>query len=164
MLTQHPNLFPDYRVRSGNYSDEMPPAYRQGEQYRDNWGCVWYNVQEGLEGVAVEHPLADWSALDTYQPPDPLTKTERGDQDWEVNRRNIEAIRAAGGLTAGNGQRLFDRLYFLRGLENLMMDIVSDDSCLPRRIHMISGGAWGANIPLRNIDALCAAVEDCCWP
>ena len=117
--------------------DEMPPCYRAGEYYTDNWGCTWYNVQEGLEGQVVKSPLSDWRMLDTYRPPDYLTKTERGDRDWKQIRRNIEERRKNGLLTVGDGERLFDRLYFLRGFENLMRDIVTDDPHLPGLIDML---------------------------
>ncbi|MGQ9596288.1 MAG: hypothetical protein ACUVQY_03830 [Thermoproteota archaeon] len=95
----------------------MPVVYRKGEYYTDNWGCVWYNIQEGLEGQVVKNPLADWKALDAYQPPDFLTKTEREERDWEKIKGDIEERRRSGLLTVGDGERLFDRLYFLRGLE-----------------------------------------------
>ena len=41
-------------------------------------------------GQVVEHPLSDWKALDTYHPPDFLTKADREDRDWEKTKRNIE--------------------------------------------------------------------------
>jgi hypothetical protein len=138
VLLDHPKLFPGFHPGHSNFYDEMPPVYREGEYFRDNWGCLWYNTQEGLEGQVVEHPLADWSALDTYRPPDILTKEERGNRNWEHAQRNIEEARKAGHLTGGNGDRLFDRLYFLRGFENLMVDIATDDPHLPRLIEMLT--------------------------
>jgi hypothetical protein len=29
---------------------------------------------------------------------------------------------------------------------------------------MISGSVWERQVPLANIDALCGAIEECCWP
>jgi uroporphyrinogen decarboxylase len=138
LMLDHPRLFPGFQAGHSCFYDEMPVVYRQGERFRDNWGCVWQNIQEGLEGQVVEHPLADWSALDTYRPPDPLTKEERGDRDWEPIRSGIRAAKEAGSLTGGNGERLFDRLYFLRGFENLMMDFATDDFHLPRLVEMLT--------------------------
>lgn len=138
LILDHPRLFPGYQVGNAYFYDEMPPVYREGELFRDNWGCVWKNIQDGLEGQVIEHPLADWSALDTFEPPDLLTKDERGTRDWNQIGRNIENARAAGRLTGGNGERLFDRLYFLRGFENLMMDFATDDPHLPRLIQMLT--------------------------
>jgi len=134
VVLRHPLLFQDLKG-SVNF-DEFPLVYREGEYFRDNWGCLWYNVQGGLEGQVVEHPLADWKALDTYRPPD-LTKTERGERDWEQIKKDIAEKHRKGLLTEGDGERLFDRLYFLRGFENLMIDIATDDPHLPRLIAML---------------------------
>jgi hypothetical protein len=40
-----------------------------------------------------------------------------------------------------------------------VVDVMAD----PKGGLMISGSIWGADVPLRNIEALCAAVEDCCF-
>jgi hypothetical protein len=137
IVLAHPRLFPDYSRENADFYEEMPAVYRQGEYYRDNWGCLWYNVQEGLEGQVVEHPLADWRALDTYRLPDPLRQTERGVRDWEEIKRTVEERRKRGLLIMGDGERLFDRLYFLRGFENLMMDFVHEPPQLTRLIGML---------------------------
>jgi hypothetical protein len=117
--------------------DNLPPVYRAGEYFRDNWGCLWYNALAGLEGQVVEHPLADWAALDSYRPPDWRHLEERGPRDWDQIQRNIDERRRAGALVGGNGERLFDRLYFLRGFENLMLDFATEDPHLPRLIEML---------------------------
>ena len=117
--------------------DHFDPVYREGEYYRDNWGCLWYNTHAGLEGQVVEHPLADWSALDTYRPPDFLTKTERGERDWDQIREDLEERRRGDLPVTGSGERLFDRMYFLRGFEALMIDFATDDPHLPKLIDML---------------------------
>ena len=137
IVLKYPLLFWDYKKGDADF-DQLHPAYRKGEYYRDNWGCLWYNVQEGLEGQVVEHPLADWKALDTYVPPDPLLKGDREEKrDWEKVERFFEEQKRKGLLTTGGGERLFDRLYFLRGFENLMIDIATDDPHLPRLFEML---------------------------
>jgi len=100
-------------------------------------GCVWKNVQEGLEGQVMEHPLADLSALASYQPPDPLVKEERGDRDWEQIAQEVEQQKKQGLLATGNGERLFDRLYFLRGFDRLMMDFATGEPRLRELIDML---------------------------
>jgi len=86
----------------------------------------------------VGHPLADWNALSDYNPPDIEWQTERGTRDWGEERKRIEEQRAKGRLTRGSGERLFDRLYFLRGFENLMLDFATDDPCLQQLIEMLT--------------------------
>lgn len=133
---RHPLLFPGFQQGSVDF-DAFPPVYRQGEYYRDNWGCLWYNAYGGLEGQVVDHPLADWAALETYQPPDFHTYAERGVRDWNQIRSAVEKQRQRGQLVRGDGERLFDRLYFLRGFEALMIDFATDDPHLPRLIDML---------------------------
>ena len=135
IVVRHPLIFGRYEKGSRNF-DEMPPVYRQG-CFTDNWRCVWHTVQEGLEGQVVGHPLADWKALENYRPPNPLEKTERGKEYWDHVKKTFADRREKGLLRVGDGERLFDRLYFLRGFRNLMMDIVTDDPRLPRLIDML---------------------------
>ncbi len=125
LMTRHPRIFPEYDREDFDFADEMPVVYRKGERFTDNWGCTWDNAIEGLEGQVIGHPLADWSALETWNPPDPLRKTERGERDWAADRAEMEDRKRRGLLTHGGAERLFDRLYFLRGFENLMMDFAT---------------------------------------
>jgi hypothetical protein len=131
----HPRIFAGYR-KGGQSFDYMPPAYRKGE-FLDNWGCLWRNECEGIEGQVVGHPLADWNALNSYRPPDPRLKSERQDRDWKKTKAAYEGLRKQDRLRVGSGERLFDRLYFLRGFENLMMDIATDDPSLLKLIDML---------------------------
>lgn len=136
VVMRHPLLFKGFKPGSVDF-DHFPPVYRAGEYFRDNWGCLWYSRIGGIEGMVVEHPLADWDALKTYRPPDPKVKSERGDRDWKKIRGDIAEQKRQGRLTVGDGERLFDRLYFLRGFENLMIDIATDDPRLALLIEML---------------------------
>lgn len=136
IVLSHPRVFPDFTRGSMDF-DRYLPVYEKGRRFRDNWGCVWYNAVGGIEGQVVQSPLEDWAALESYRPPDPRTTTERGVRDWqEVRRTNGERDRL-GKLRWGEGGRLFDRLYFLRGFENLMLDFAVNDSRLPRLLGML---------------------------
>lgn len=139
IVLSHPQIFKDYEKGSRDFDGDPGACYKEGEYFRDNWGCLWYNNQQGLEGQVVENPLADWKNLDTYKPP-PISKYERGDEerDWKKIEKEIEQQREKGLLTGGTGERLFDRLYFLRGFENLMIDIATDDPHLPKLIGMLT--------------------------
>lgn len=119
LVVRHPLIFPEFKPGSVNF-DNFGPAYREGEYYTDNWGCVWYNIRSGMEGQVVKRPLEDYSALAAYQPPDSLIYTERGRRgDWAHIQKSMETERTAGRLTVGGGDRFFERLHFLRGYENL---------------------------------------------
>lgn len=116
------------------------PTYKKG-YFRDNWGCLWYNKIEGLEGQVIEHPLADWRSLKTYKAPDPLSirKNEWGDGlfDWSEIEDRIKEKKKKNELIWGLGERLFDRLYFLRGFENLMLDFATNNPNLEKLIEVL---------------------------
>jgi uroporphyrinogen decarboxylase len=139
IVLEHPRLFPDYIPAERDFYDEMPLVHRAGEYYRDNWDCLWYTVQAGMEGQVVKHPLESWEALETYRMPDPLVydERERTPKDWGKIRRDLETRKEQGKVAFGNGERLFDRLYFLRGFENLMMDFAEEPPELSRLIEML---------------------------
>lgn len=135
IVMAHPRIFGPYEKGSHDF-DAMPDAYAEG-YYTDNWGCVWRNVQPGLEGQVVGHPLENWDAFDNYSPPDPLMKSERGEWNWERIEEDVRRRRKDGLITWGSGERLFDRLYFLRGFKNLMRDLVTDAPQLPGLVKML---------------------------
>jgi len=137
IVLRHPLLFPDYQPGSTDFDAIEGIPYHLGDNHLDTWGCVWRNINEGLEGQCVGHPLEDWAALATYQPPDPLTQHDWGDEDWDAIARQVTEQKARGQLATGFGGRLFDRLYFLRGFENLMLDFATDDPHLPALIEML---------------------------
>ena len=139
VVLRHPTIFPNFRKGQINF-DEMQfgPAYREGERYTDNWGCLWENLHAGMEGQIKVHPLGDDAAFDTYQAPDPLKYSERGERgDWNEIKRRIEEQRTRGELTHGGGDRYFERLHFLRGFENFMMDLALKSPQLPRLIDIV---------------------------
>ena len=70
ILLAHPSIFGEYKKGSRDF-DLLGRHDRTG-RYTDNWGCVWHNVKDGMEGQVVGHPLADWKELDNLHLPDPL--------------------------------------------------------------------------------------------
>ena len=126
LVIRYPDIFGDYEPGRKDF-DAFDPVYRQDEQYTDNWGCVWDNRQGGLEGQIVHHPLADWSNFDAYRAPDPLAVAERVPRpDWGDVRAAAAAARAEGRLVRGSGDRYFERLHFVRGFSEFLMDVAED--------------------------------------
>ncbi len=86
----------------------------------DEWGCGWARSDVANMGQVKGHPLADWSALDSYRWPDP---------DDPVFYAGMEA-RFAGAedryITTSIFMLLFERMHSLRGFENLMLDLVME--------------------------------------
>ncbi|MEE8400043.1 MAG: uroporphyrinogen decarboxylase family protein [Desulfobacterales bacterium] len=136
LFLRHPKIFGKREEGSFSFDGDPGPMFRKGEYYRDDWGSVWYNTIHGLQGQVVEPALADWKALDTYQPPDPLKYP--GKSSWERLKIRLQERKDDGLLAQGYGGSLFDRLYYLRGFENLMIDIGTDDPHLPLLIEMLT--------------------------
>jgi len=95
--------------------ESLPAAYRLG-RHTDEWGCEWDNELEGMHGIGVGYPLADWSNWSGYKLPEiPSAEQLRGDYTGgETSRQNY---------AFGFGFNIFERMQFLRGYENLMLDI-----------------------------------------
>lgn len=87
----------------------------------DDWGCGWlWNTPEYM-GQAVHHPLADWSALKAYRPPDPMT----GEEGVALMAREAAADGHRHFVFVDGGE-VFQRMIFLRGMEPLMVDLHED--------------------------------------
>ncbi len=139
VVLRHPKLFPHFQKGSVNYDAIYDPGYKEGA-FTDAWGCVWQNVAEGLEGIVVEHPLEDWEALKEYKPPDPITQGDRGPApDWERLREHFRRVKEEGGLAWGGVPHgfMFMRLFYLRGMENFMVDVATEDPRLSILIDMV---------------------------
>ena len=117
-----------------------PGERRKGEQARkglftDDWGCVFTAAEDGVIGEVKAPPLADWSALAAYQPP------------WEIiDRADFDEVnRAAEANLAGDKKflkcmtslRPFERMQFLRGSENLFLDLAYQPPELFRLLEMV---------------------------
>ncbi len=108
-----------------------PPQWEPGEAphprekttYTDEWGVVYESVRDGISGEPKGHPLADWSALETYRAPDP-----DGYMNWGEVKAGYESELAQGRFSWGPGGSLFERLQWLRGPANLYMDLAGTDN------------------------------------
>lgn len=83
----------------------------------DAWGSVWYVGEPGVIGEVKEYPLADWSALDTYALPWELL------DEADLSQVNKSCAQSDRFIVAGTETRPFERMQFLRGTENLFMDL-----------------------------------------
>ncbi len=125
VVLRHPSIFGEYRKGRRDF-EEMHPACRSGECFTDMWGCVWYNLVDGIRGQVKIHPLRDWDKLRTFRPPDPFLLDEVGPRKpWDVVQREVLEMRRKGKMTWGHSSRYFERLHFLRGFKNLMIDLMT---------------------------------------
>jgi uroporphyrinogen decarboxylase len=135
LARRHPRALPSANPED-YHSKDLALFMEVGRTFRDDWGCVWECAQAGILGRVVHHPIEDWSALDALTPPDP-----RDQYDWRALREATESDRRAGHLTRAyylfTQGGFFDRLQFLRGLENLLMDFLEEPPRLARLIEML---------------------------
>ena len=100
-------------------------AVKKGEKfaigtYTDEWGCTFQNVQAGIAGEmkrpqVVEEEWEDWENV--HIPDENLTLDVDAVNDF--CRRNSDKY-----LLSGCFPRPFERLQFIRGTENLYMDLM----------------------------------------
>lgn len=95
-------------------------ALKAARAGRDEWGCVWQEHEFTSWGQVKGYPLADWGALDDYVFPDP-DAPGRFDAGPEQVARYPDRY-----LVGGTGIIGLNRLFFLRGFENLMVDLLAD--------------------------------------
>lgn len=138
LLEAHPFLFPDFKRQP-----VVKPSYglvaRKDHPYTDPWGCVWSTADDGITGSVHQHPLADWSAFDSYRAPDPETTDGLVAVDWKVRAANAEKTRASGGLIQAGlyHGHTFLRLQDLRGYENLIFDMADGHPRLPALVELV---------------------------
>lgn len=153
IVLRHPALFGGYQKGDHDF-DDLPQTYRRG-RWTDEWGCEWLNVQDGMMGQVVGHPLADDGALADYQPPDPLADT-----DWDELQRAFDEHRKRGDLARGWAGSLFHQLCFLRGFENLMLDFATDSATGRRLIEIVTGHVMPKTEKLLAIGATVVCFGD----
>jgi hypothetical protein len=139
LVLAHPRVFPEYVPGSKDFDAIEDEMYELGQR-TDCWGTTWANVERGLSSYPHGFPLADWAALDTYVPPDPLVDDVFGPRDWEAVRRELREAKQRGRLAVGGGLQhgfMYMRLFYLRGFESLMLDLATQDPRLTRLIRMV---------------------------
>jgi hypothetical protein len=103
----------------GSDDQDIQKLSRPGS-YVDEWGSVWHLGEPGIVGEVKEPILSEWSRLPTFQPP---WETIRS-RDWShVNRLCDQSEQF---MLSSVCARPFERLQFLRGTENLYMDLGYD--------------------------------------
>lgn len=110
-------------------ADEKATA--QAGAYTDPWGSVWHVAEPGVIGEVRIPILEDWSDLATFSPP------------WNVlSGRDLSHVKRAREtsdkfLLSDISARPFERLQFLRGTENLFIDLGYGKSELYQLLEMV---------------------------
>ena len=83
----------------------------------DEWGCRWVRSEVANMGQVKGHPLESWSALSSYEWPDPDDPALYEGMESRFKGSNGKYV-----LT-GIFMLLFERMHSLRGMENVLMDL-----------------------------------------
>jgi len=94
---------------------ELSPEHRKGT-FQDEWGSVWLNLQDGMAGEVKQPAVAVWPDLASLKSP-PVWKDAETESFRERLARAPDAFHY---LVAGS---LFERMQYLRGSENLYLDL-----------------------------------------
>ena len=89
-------------------------------KYVDEWGCGWEAKEPGIIGEVVNRPIKDWSDLQSYRPPFQLVG--KG-----MDRVNESCAQSDKFMLTGCCPRPFERMQFLRGSEQLYLDLAYGD-------------------------------------
>jgi uroporphyrinogen decarboxylase len=116
---------------SPGQSNEDAERYGQVGTYVDEWGSLWNVAEPGVIGEVKAPALADWARLDTYQPPWQLI---RGRDFSFANRLAEQSDRF---ILSPCCARPFERLQFLRGSQDLFIDIAYGTPELRRLLDMV---------------------------
>lgn len=85
--------------------------------YTDEWGVVWTNAEAGVVGEIKQPILEDETAIDRYQLPWELL------DKIDLSRVDDFCTTSTRFVKAGTHVRPFERLQFLRGTENVLVDL-----------------------------------------
>jgi len=116
VLARYPIDFTDARGRYGASSVARGTPAEVGT-YVDEWGCEWSVAEVGVCGEVKNPPLADWSALASWSPPWELL------DNADLSQVNAWCAETDLFVKTGTHVRPFERMQFLRGSENLFMDL-----------------------------------------
>ncbi len=112
------------------YLEMTPSPDTRPNNQRDEWGAVWENIGISNLGEVKDHPLKDWSQFDALSIPD-----IRDPKRWSA----LDGARDRAGDTfiLGMGISLYERVHFIRGLENTWMDIYQEPEKLGNLIDLL---------------------------
>ncbi|MBN1640853.1 MAG: hypothetical protein JXA09_06435 [Anaerolineae bacterium] len=104
--------------------DHRPPSGR------DEWGAVWENIGVCALGQVRDPPLKEWDQLAALHVPD-ITEPRR----WA----HVEGARERAGdkFLLASGISIYERVHFIRGLENTWLDIYDAPDKLGRLVDIL---------------------------
>jgi len=146
--------FPDdYGTDFANTGMSRSPDMRPGKEGgTDEWGAVWRNIGGFTMGEVVDFPLKDWADFDSLKIPD-IHEPDRWDRLANAREEAGDKFLIAHGIS------LYERVHFIRGLENTWLDVYEAPEQLGRLIDIL------VEMNLVAIEKFAAAGADALmWP
>ena len=151
---KHPILFPGFQKGRIDFD-----SFERTEEQRtevDAWGCTWQAELDGLIGLVLKSPLEDWSHFRTWKPPAPPAFAAE-------TAKSLSQTRSRGEITSCSLEHgfFFMRLHYLRGYNNFMMDVATDEPMLAELIEVLASYYEKVVAPhvAAGIDVLSAADD-----
>jgi hypothetical protein len=116
---------------SPGWSDKVIKASAASGSYRDDWGSEWQVGEPGVVGEVKKPALYDWDSLKSFQPPWNLIRKR------DLSYANKSCEESDKFMLSDVTARPFERLQFLRGTENLFMDIAYDAAEMRKLLEMV---------------------------
>lgn len=138
---RHADSVLQLRERFPDDIQAVPPVYHKpteavGDRYGrgtyiDEWGCVFENPEKGIIGIVRKPRIADWRDLEDFSPPESTLSLDKD----AVNSFCHESTKF---ILSETTARPFERLQFLRTMEQALVDLVEQPPELfelLRRVH-----------------------------
>ncbi len=118
--------------------------------YIDEWGCVFHNLERGIMGEVKEPVISSWEQVKDLVIPHELLSVDIKN----VNRfcRETDKFVIAGGLP-----RPFERLQWLRGTEQLFMDLILEPDQVRQLLSKVHA------LYLDQVEVWCRTDVDALW-
>lgn len=111
---------PPREFHDDNLVHDVRKKARPIANQKDEWGCLWASQDAtGTDmGQVIEEPIKDWADFDSYEFPDPYA-----DGRFDGLEEALKEAEEQGLYVQLNSPHcLFERMHFLRGFDNLLMD------------------------------------------
>lgn len=114
-----------------NFTNDQLKLVESVGGYKDDWGSIWYVGEPGVWGEVKKPVLDDYTKLGSFKPPYHL-----------IEKRNKDAIN----ITCQKSDRFmlshitarpFERLQFLRGTENLFLDLAEGNNNFSKLLNIV---------------------------
>jgi uroporphyrinogen decarboxylase len=116
---------------SPGWSDKVVQASAHTGAYTDDWGSVWFVGEPGVIGEVKRPAVTEWKELDRFQPPWHLVR----ERDLSYTNRSCEQSDQF--MLSDVTARPFERLQFIRGTENLFIDLADGTAGFHKLLEMV---------------------------